>query len=105
MRPRIVPLTDSYRGLFTIPGFTRLVAGMLLGRVASQMVSLVLVLLVLERYASPALAGITTFLSLMPGLLVSPIAGALLDRHGRRRLILLDYSVATVALLLLASLS
>jgi len=78
---------------------------MLLGRVASQMVSLVLVLLVLERYGSPALAGLATFLSLAPGLAVSPIAGTLLDRYGRRRLILLDYLVATVALLLLASLS
>ncbi len=78
---------------------------MLLGRVASQMVALVLVLFVLERYRSPQLAGVATFLSLVPGLLVSPIAGTLLDRYGRRRLILLDYSVAMTALLLLAALS
>lgn len=78
---------------------------MLLGRVASQMVALVFVLLVLERYGSPPLAGLATFLSLAPGLAVSPIAGTLLDRYGRRRLIVLDYSVATVALLLLAGLS
>lgn len=98
-------LTPSYRELFRIRGFTRLVAGMLLGRVASQMVALVLVLLVLERYGSPELAGIATFLSLIPGLLVSPIAGTLLDRYGRRRLILVDYAVATSALLLIAILS
>ncbi len=98
-------LTPSYRDLFRIRGFTRLVAGMLLGRVASQMVALVLVLLVLERYGSPELAGIATFLSLIPGLLVSPIAGTLLDRYGRRRLILVDYAVATSALLLIAVLS
>ena len=78
---------------------------MLLGRVAAQMVALTLVLFVLERYASPTLAGIATFLSLMPGLLVSPIAGALLDRYGRRRLIVLDYIVATVGLLLIAGLA
>ena len=78
---------------------------MLLGRVASQMVALVLVLLVLERYGSPELAGLATFLSLIPGLLVSPIAGTLLDRYGRLRLILLDYAVAMSALLLLAGLS
>lgn len=78
---------------------------MLLGRVASQMVALVLVLLVLERFGSPALAGIATFLSLAPGLLVSPIAGTLLDRYGRRRLIVLDYLVATTALLLIAALA
>ncbi|MDE3112028.1 MAG: MFS transporter [Chloroflexota bacterium] len=78
---------------------------MLLGRLAGQMVSLVLVLLVLQRYGSPALAGVTTFLAIMPGLLVSPIAGTLLDRFGRRRLILIDYSVACCALCLLAGLS
>ncbi len=83
----------------------RLVAGMLLGRIASQMVALVLVLLVLERYRSPALAGFATFLSLAPGLAVSPIAGTLLDRYGRRRLIVLDYLVAAGALLLLAGLA
>jgi MFS family permease len=98
-------LTPSYRLLFAIDGFVRLVAGMLIGRVASQMVSLVLVLLVLERYGSPALAGVATFLSLAPGLAVSPIAGTLLDRYGRRRLIVLDYLVATVALLLIAGLA
>src|SRR5438552_2136032 len=69
------------------------------------MVSLVLVLLVLERYGSPGLAGIATFLSLAPGLLVAPIAGTLLDRYGRRRLIVFDYIVATVALTLIATLS
>jgi MFS family permease len=69
------------------------------------MVSLVLVLLVLERYGSPGLAGAATFLSLAPGLLVSPIAGTLLDRYGRRRLIVFDYVVATVTLTLIATLS
>jgi MFS family permease len=78
---------------------------MLLGRTANQMVSLVIVLLALERYGSPALAGIATFLSLFPGLLLSPIAGTLLDRYGRRRLIFLDYAVATLGLLLLAVLA
>ncbi len=78
---------------------------MLLGRVASQMVSLALVLFVLQRYGSPALAGFATFLAIMPGLLVAPIAGTLLDRFGRRRLIILDYIVAACALVLLAGLS
>ncbi len=78
---------------------------MLLGRVASQMVMLVLVLFVLQRYGSPALAGLATFLAIAPGLLVSPIAGTLLDRFGRRRLILLDYTVAGVTLVGLAVLS
>jgi len=38
-------------------------------------------------------------------MVVSPIAGALLDRHGRVRLIILDYFVASTSLLLVATLS
>ena len=98
-------LTPSYRALFAIEGFVRLIAGMLLARIAAQMVGLVLVLLVLERYGSPTLAGVATFLSLAPGLLVSPIAGTLLDRYGRRRLIVLDYVFALAGLLLIAALA
>ena len=40
-----------------------------------------------------------TFASLAPGIVVSPIAGALLDRHGRVRLIALDFIVALTALI------
>lgn len=78
---------------------------MLLGRVAGQMVALVLVLFVLERYGSPQIAGLATFLSLVPGLLLSPVAGTLLDRYGRMRLVIVDYVFATLALLLIAVLS
>ena len=46
-----------------------------------------------------------TLAATLPGLLVSPIAGALLDRHGRMRLVRLDYVVALVALALIAILS
>jgi predicted MFS family arabinose efflux permease len=38
-------------------------------------------------------------------MVVSPIAGALLDRHGRVRLIILDFLVATFSLLLISGLS
>src|SRR5438309_1333091 len=75
---------------------------MMLGRTASSMVSLILVLFALDRYQSAAVAGAATFLSIAPGLLVSPIAGALLDRHGRTRLIIVDYVVAATALVLIA---
>jgi len=94
----------SYRALFAIPGIPRLVASMMLARTAGQMTSLILVLFALERYGSPTIAGIATFLSIAPGLLVSPIAGALLDRHGRTRLVVLDYAVAALSLALIAAL-
>jgi len=62
------------------------------------MLQVAIVLFVLEKFHSPVLAGITVFLQTAPGLAVSPIAGALLDRHGRVRLMLLDYTVAALAL-------
>ncbi|MDQ3148930.1 MAG: MFS transporter, partial [Chloroflexota bacterium] len=40
-----------------------------------------------------------------PGLLISPLAGALLDRHGRIRLVLLDYVVALMAMVLIGVLA
>ena len=58
---------------------------MQIARVAQSMVSVALVLFTLDRYDSAAFAGLVTFASVFPGLLISPIAGALLDRHGRIR--------------------
>src|SRR5262249_36619275 len=95
----------SYRRLFGQPGFPRLAAGTVLARTAISLWQIALVLFVLQRFHSPALAGFATFLAIVPGLAVSPIAGALLDRHGRLRLILLDYAVAGLALTLIAALS
>jgi MFS family permease len=94
----------SYRHLLAIPGLPRLVGSMLLARTATTMVQLVLVLFALERFHSPGLAGAVTFLSLAPGLLVSPIAGALLDRHGRVTLMVVDYVLAGAALALIVAL-
>lgn len=70
----------------------------MLARTATQMMLLALVLFVLQHFHSPAVAGITAFLAVAPGIVVSPLAGALLDRHGRVRLITLDYLVGAVTL-------
>ena len=64
----------------------------------SQMWTVGLVLFALQRYHSPSVAGVSLFLLIFPGLLLSPIAGALLDRHGRKRLMTLDFSVAAAVL-------
>jgi MFS family permease len=88
-----------------VPGFTRLYFGLLLGRMAGSMLFVALVLFVLQRYHSPALAGWTAFMAALPGVVVSPVAGALLDRFGRARLVVLDYAVAAGAMGLIASLS
>ncbi len=95
----------SYRALFEVPQLGRVVASMGLARVAQAMVGVALVLFALAVYDSPTLAGIVTFVSVVPGLLIAPIAGALLDRHGRVRLMILDYVVALVSLALIGVLA
>ncbi len=78
---------------------------MQIARVAQSMVGVAIVLFTLDRYGSPAFAGLVTFASIFPGLLISPVAGALLDRHGRIRLVLLDYVVALFAMMLIGALA
>ena len=95
----------GYRALLQVSGFPRAVAGAAVQRTGGQMLQVAIVLFVLARFHSPALAGLTVFLQIMPGLLVSPLAGALLDRYGRVRLMLLDFAVAAITLALIAGLS
>jgi MFS family permease len=95
----------SYRDLLTIRSFPEAVAAAQLGRIGGQMGSIAMVLFVLTRYHSPALAGAVAFLSIFPGTLVAPLAGALLDRHGRKRLIIVDYVCAAGTLTLIGVLA
>jgi MFS family permease len=95
----------SYRALLGVPYLARALAGMQAARIAQTMVGLALVLFTLARYDSPELAGLVIFAGLVPGLLVSPIAGALLDRHGRTRLITLDFVIAAASLVLIGGLA
>ncbi len=95
----------SYRALLRVPTLGRVLVSMQVARTAQSMLSVGLVLFTLDAYDSPALAGVVTFATTFPGLVVSPVAGALLDRHGRVRLVVLDYVVALVALSLIATLA
>jgi MFS family permease len=88
-----------------VPGFARLYTGLLLGRMGGTMMFVALVLFVLQRYHSPQLAGATAFMAALPGIALSPVAGALLDRYGRARLVVLDYTLAALTLGTVASLS
>ncbi|MHB8631263.1 MAG: MFS transporter [Candidatus Limnocylindria bacterium] len=91
------PVT-SYGALLRVPGFPRLATATLLVRAGASMWQLALVLFVLQRYGSASLAGISVFLAIAPGVIVSPLAGALLDRYGRVRLMVSDYMASAVAL-------
>jgi MFS family permease len=95
----------SYRALLAVPLVGRLLLGMQIARIAQSMVSVTVVLFALGAYGSPAVAGAATFFSIFPGLVVSPIAGALLDRHGRSRLVVLDYVMALGSLALIGTLA
>ena len=96
---------SSYRALLAIPRLGRVILSMQISRVAQSMVGVALVLFVLRAYGSAELAGLVTFASVFPGLIVAPIAGALLDRHGRKRLIMLDYLIAMGSLALIGILA
>jgi MFS family permease len=95
----------TYSDLLRVAGFPRAIGATLLQRLGGAMLQVAIVLFVLQKFHSPVLAGFTVFLQIAPGLAVSPIAGALLDRHGRVRLMLLDYTVAALALGAIVALS
>jgi len=95
----------SYRELLRIPTIGRILLGMALSRIGGSMFGVAIVLFTLDRFDSPALAGLVTFASVGPGLIVSPIAGALLDRHGRARLIVIDQLVGAASVILIAGLA
>jgi MFS family permease len=95
----------SYRALLALPSLGRVLVGMQLARIAQSMVAVAIVLFTLDVYDSPALAGVVVFATAFPGILASPFAGALLDRHGRTRLVILDYLLGAASLAAIAGLS
>ena len=74
-----------------------------LSRLAGGMLGLSIVLYVLDRYRSPVLAGWVIFALVAPGLIVSPLAGAWLDRMGPARAIVLDMAASALLILALAA--
>ena len=99
------PEDRSYRALLAVPSLWRILLGSTIARTAQAMVAIALVLFTLTHYGSPILAGAVSFASVFPGLLLSPVAGALLDRHGRARLVILDYFVSAAAMVTIAGLA
>ncbi|HUN41626.1 MAG TPA: MFS transporter [Acetobacteraceae bacterium] len=100
--PRTGDEAVSYRTLFQIAHLRGLLLAALLARLAERMFGLVLVLYVLDRFHSPQLAGWVGFSTLAPGLTISPLAGALLDRAGPACGIATDMTVSACCILGLA---
>jgi MFS family permease len=59
-------------------------AANILGGVSNAVVMVVIPWLILERTGSPAAAGLAGALAALPGIVVSPVAGVLVDRIGRK---------------------
>src|SRR5689334_16596551 len=81
----------SYRDVLRRTAVVRLLVSAGLARTANQMQSLVFLLLALTSYHSPAKAGVIAMLSILPGLIVSPLAGNALDRLKTSRCVIADY--------------
>lgn len=89
----------SYGLLLNLPGLRTLLAATLLSRFATRMFMLTIVLYALGRFESPVMAGWLAFAAVAPGLAISPIAGAMLDRMGPAWAVALDMA-ASAALVL-----
>jgi MFS family permease len=72
----------SYRQLLRIAELRALLLATLFARLAGRMFALAIILYALTRLASPMLAGWLAFAAMAPGLAISPLAGALIDRVG-----------------------
>lgn len=96
------PAALSYRQLLRAPELRALLLATWLVRLGGRMLSLAIVLYALARFGSPALAGWLSFALLAPGLLISPIAGALIDRAGAAWAITADMTTSAACLAILA---
>jgi len=88
----------SYRQVLRLSGVANLLLAACWSRLAGRMFTLAIVLYTLSRFDSPVLAGWVSFASMVPGMVVSPLAGALLDRMGAARAIAIDM-ITSAALL------
>ncbi|MDH4568018.1 MFS transporter [Pseudomonas sp. BN414] len=70
------------------PNFRLYFAGQAISTLGSWLQQVALAWLIYRLTGSAALLGITTFAALVPQLLVGPLAGAWIDRHDKRRLLI-----------------
>jgi predicted MFS family arabinose efflux permease len=92
---------SSYRALLASPAVGALLLATLLSRLAGRMFALSIVLYALLRTGSPVLAGWLAFAAVAPGLVVSPLAGALIDRVGSAWAVTVDMAASAACVLAL----
>ena len=97
------PDRTSYRQLLRTPGLSALIVSLSLARFGGGLWELTLILYTLQEWDSAELVGIVVLASWMPGILMSPIAGLLMDTRRRAPLVVLDFCVsATTAFAIVA---
>ena len=93
--------TLSYRQVLRRPQVSELLACACLARLGIRMFDLAIILFTLRRFGSPALTGWVAFAAFGPGLIASPLAGALLDRLRAPLAIIVDMLITAGLLLTL----
>src|SRR5436309_3608530 len=68
-------------------GYSHFLVAATVARLADEMFAVGVVLLVLQRTGSPALAGLTIAAATLPAIASGPVIGAWLDRTGKRSLL------------------
>src|SRR4029453_5365741 len=91
---------DSLRGRRAQPGYLKFLSAATLARVSDEMFGVGVVLLVLDRTDSPALAGATVAAITLPSLISGPLLGAWLDLTGRRRTLMVIDQIVIASVLL-----
>lgn len=92
----------GYRQVLRTRNVARLITSAFFSRLAAEMVTLSLVLYTFQRFDSASLAGFVAFLAFAPGFVVSPVAGAFLDRFGSVVAVAVDLTLSTVLIGVLA---
>jgi MFS family permease len=96
----------SLGGLGRQPGYPLFYVTATVTRLADEMFSVGVVLLVLQRTGSAALAGATVAAVTLPSLVSGPVLGAWLDRSGRRsKVMIVDQLLAATTLIGLVALT
>jgi MFS family permease len=94
------PQTPVVPALWRSPGLASLFTASTTARLANEAARVAMVLLVLERTGSPALAGTVVGALALPALFTGPLLGAWLDRTAHRRSVFVANQVTLLVVLL-----
>jgi MFS family permease len=100
MRTDRAGLSRPMASLWRLPGYGWFYLAATLARLADEMLAIAVVLLVLDRTSSAALAGATVAAASLPSVLTGPVLGAWLDRTRHRRAALAANQVLLASTLL-----